>query len=125
MRMVRRLVRSYAVMVPSFLGWCQAIKMPAVLQPGEQEERRQACGPINREKPSPAGPRGDETRPGRQVSAAERGQRGEKRILRRRMQRIAAQRRQVSDEDHGADGAGEILGDDGESEPRRVVTDDG
>ena len=49
-----------------------------------------------------SGPRGKQR-------AARRGERGQQRVLRRRVQRVAAQRRQVGDEDHRADGAGEIL----------------
>ena len=50
---------------------------------------------------------------GRQISAADGSQRGQQRILRRRVQRVLAERRQVSDEHHRADGAGEIFHDDG------------
>ena len=56
---------------------------------------------------------GHEAGAGREQRAPGRGQRGQQRVLRRRVQRIAAQRREVGDEDHGADGAGEVLEDDG------------
>ena len=39
------------------------------------------------------------------------------------MQRVAAQRRKIGDKDDGADGAGEILGNDGEGQPGGVVTE--
>ena len=46
---------------------------------------------------------------GRQIGAPDRGERGQQRELRRGVQRVLAQRREVGDEDHRADRAGEVL----------------
>ena len=67
----------------------------------------------------PAGRLGDKSRAGRQIGAADRGERGEQRVLRRRVQRVLAQRREIGDEDHRADRAGEVLRDDGEGRARQ------
>ena len=64
------------------------------------------------EEQRPARTLGNETCPGRQVGPPDGGERGEQCVLRRRMQRVVAERREVSDEDHGPDGAGKVLHDD-------------
>src|SRR5262245_46993781 len=70
-------------------------KMAACLQPREQQEARDGgCG-ANRKKPEPADGFGDEACAGRQIGAADGGKRGEQRVLRRRVQRVVAQRRQI------------------------------
>ena len=68
-----------------------------------------------RTKPSRLPPRGSRA-PKRSTSAPQRGQRGEQGVLRGCVQRVAAERGKIGDENHRADGAGEILGDDGEGQ---------
>ena len=63
--------------------------------------------------------------PARQIGAADRRQRGQQRELRRGVQRALAQRREVGDEDHGADRAGEVLRDDRGDQRPMVGADQG
>ena len=96
-------------------------KWPRPCSHQQQHEARQAGQRADREEPDPAGGVGDIAGAGRQIGAADRGERGQQRVLRRGVQRVAAQRRQIGDEDHRADGAGEVLDDDGEGQPGDVV----
>ena len=104
----RRVVQIVRVAGDSFAG-AEPLEMPARLQPPQQHQARQRHDRAEHEEPGPAGRFGDEARAGRQISAADRGERGQQRVLRRGVQRRLAQRREIGDEDHRADRAGEIL----------------
>ena len=99
--------------LPPFLSASSGAKCPRRCSQAIRASAGSAASAVDGEEQWPAdrtryepGARG-EKRPPRG------GQRRQQRILRRRMQGIAAQRRQVGDEDHRADGAGEVLEHDG------------
>src|SRR5438874_1707139 len=102
----------------------QLLEMPAPLQECQEGEAGECDRGADHEEPEPAGRRRHVSSAGGEISGPERRQRGEQRVLRRRVQRVATEGREVGDEDHGADRTGELLGDDGKGEHRSVVTDE-
>src|SRR3974377_2635441 len=65
--------------------WCKSVEMAAALQPGEQQKARQSCDHAKDVKPRPACAFGHKTGARRQIGAADRGERGQQRVLRGRM----------------------------------------
>src|SRR5829696_4672875 len=90
----------------------QFSKMPALLQPGEQNQARHRDKSADEEEPYPSGRSGDKSGARREIGPADGGQRREQRVLRRGVQRALTQTRQIRDKDRSTDRAGEILGND-------------
>src|SRR5579883_3210955 len=97
--------------------------MMMALQKSEKNEARQTGRRADGEKRRPPGRSSDEARSRREVGSAESGECREQRVLRGGMQRVAAQRREISDENHRADGAGEVLRDNSKGEPGGITAD--
>ena len=73
------------------------LEMAAALESDEQYEARDRCGGADGKEQRPAGVLRDVACGRRQIRAADRGERGQQRVLRRGVQRVAAQRAQIGD----------------------------
>ena len=97
-------------------GRLQCRKMPTPLQTASKTSAGSAASAVSRKNAGQPMTAARKPVPGRKQRAAGGGERRQQGVLRRRVQRIAAQRREVGDEDHRADGAGEILDHDGDGQ---------